>query len=76
LKALFVIGVIGLNASFFAFMRPDAYTRFALRGDSLVAGARTFALNGSGSSRALKPLSASQEFWHGWRTFQPTTERY
>ncbi|MDQ3243893.1 MAG: DUF3179 domain-containing protein [Gemmatimonadota bacterium] len=51
-------------------------TRFSLRGDSLIAGERTYALNGTGPSGSLKPLSASQEFWHSWRTFQSTTEKY
>jgi hypothetical protein len=64
------------NASFFAFERPDAQTRFLLRGDSLIAPGRAYALSGRGASGALKPLNASQEFWHSWRTFQPGTQRY
>ncbi|MFN2397627.1 MAG: DUF3179 domain-containing (seleno)protein [Gemmatimonadaceae bacterium] len=64
------------NASFFAFERPDAQTRFSLRGDSLISPGGAYALGGRGASGALKPLSASQEFWHSWRTFQPLTERY
>jgi hypothetical protein len=64
------------DQSFFAFERPDAATRFQLRGDSLVAPGTAFALNGRGSSSALKALNASQEFWHSWREFQPQTERY
>lgn len=64
------------NVSYFAFQRPDSDTRFTLRGDSLTGGGRAFALTGRGPSGQLKPLTASQEFWHSWRTFQPGTERY
>jgi len=65
------------DASFFAFERPDAATQFALRGDSLVAeGKLAYAMSGSGAAGSLKPVSASQEFWHSWRTFQPETSRY
>ena len=64
------------SASYFAFVRPDAATRFVLRGDSLVAGQRTYALSGIGPSGRLAPLNASQEFWHSWRTFHPGTTRY
>ena len=51
-------------------------TRFSMRGDSLVAGAAAYALTGQGTSGALEPLYASQEFWHSWRTFQPGTLTY
>lgn len=72
-----IVLVLGADdASFFAFERPDSATRYAMRGDSLVAGAQAFALSGHGAITSLKPLSASQEFWHSWRTFQPGTERY
>lgn len=64
------------SVSFFAFERPNAETRFSLRGDSLIAGERAYALTGHGASGALAPLNVSQEFWHSWRTFQPETERY
>jgi len=63
-------------ASFFAFERPDSATRFTVRGDSLVAGAKTYALTGRGAAGVLRPLSASQEFWHSWRTFHPGTGTY
>jgi hypothetical protein len=72
-----VLVVLGTdNASFFAYERPDAQTRFSLRGDSLVAPGRAYALSGRGPSGALKPLNPSQEFWHSWREFQPATDRY
>jgi hypothetical protein len=71
-----VLALADDSASFFAFERPDAETRFSLRGDSLIAGDRAYALSGRGDSGVLKPLNASQEFWHSWRTFQPDTKRY
>ena len=64
------------NESFFAFQRPDAATRFALRGDSLVSEVSAYDLSGHGPTGRLKPLVASQEFWHSWRSFQPGTLRY
>ena len=71
-----VLALAGDSASFFAYERPDPSTRFALRGDSLVAPGRAYALSGRGASDALTPLSASQEFWHSWRTFHPGTGTY
>ena len=64
------------SVSYFAFRRPTPSARFALRGDSLVADGHAYALSGHGPSGAIEPLNASQEFWHSWRTFQPTTGRY
>jgi hypothetical protein len=75
-----VVALAADDASFFAFERPDAATIFTLQGDSLIAGEgkgkQVYALNGQGKAGALKPVSASQEFWHSWRTFQPGTARY
>ena len=71
-----VLALASDKASFFAFTRPDSATRFTLRGDSLVTGTRAYALTGQGADGQLTPLSASQEFWHSWRTFQPATLRY
>jgi hypothetical protein len=64
------------RTSFFAFERPNATTVVELRGDSLVASGKTYALSGRGDSGALKMLSAYQEFWHSWRSFHPGTETY
>ena len=64
------------SASFFAYRRPDSATRFVLVGDSLIASGRAYALSGRGPHGTLQPLSASQEFWHSWRTFQPRTKTY
>jgi hypothetical protein len=71
-----VLALAADGASFVAYRRPDAATRFALRGDSLVAPTHAYALSGRGAAGALEPLQASQEFWHSWRTFQPETKTY
>ena len=64
------------RVSYFAFERPDSATRLSLRGDSLVSATQAYALSGSGAASALRPLFASQEFWHSWRTFHPGTTTY
>ena len=64
------------DASFFAYERPDSQNRFTLAGDRLVAAERSYDLGGRGEPESLKPVFASQEFWHSWRTFQPTTDTY
>jgi hypothetical protein len=71
-----VLALASDHASFFAFERPDPSTRFTLRGDSLVTAGRSYALNGRSDSGVLKPMFASQEFWHSWRTFHPGTRTY
>jgi hypothetical protein len=72
-----VVVLLGPDSlSYFAFRRPSDATQFAVRGDSLVSDGRAYALSGQGASGSLQPLNASQEFWHSWRTFQPTTARY
>lgn len=62
--------------SLFAFERPDAETRFALEEEKLVGAAGSYSASGSGPTGSLKAVSASQEFWHSWRSFHPDTERY
>jgi hypothetical protein len=64
------------GVNFFAFTRPDAATRFALRGDSLVTATSSYGLDGHGATGTLTPVLASQEFWHSWRTFHPGTASY
>jgi hypothetical protein len=71
-----VLALASDSVSFFAFERPDANARFSMRGDSLVASDRAYALSGQGTEGVLKPVFASQEFWHSWRTFHPGTKRY
>lgn len=70
-----VLALAADSISFFAFVRPDT-TQISLDGDSLVAGSARWAFNGQGSGAPLVPLNASQEFWHSWRTFQPSTGRF
>jgi hypothetical protein len=71
-----VVALLDDDKSFYAFVRPDSMLRFALRGDSLVAGDVAFTVLGHGATGSLVRAKASQEFWHSWRTFQPATERY
>jgi Protein of unknown function (DUF3179) len=71
-----VLALASDKSSFFAFVRPNAVTRFSVRNDSLVAGGTAYAFTGQGSTGALQAVNASQEFWHSWRTFQPATMRY
>jgi len=71
-----VLALASDTTSFFAFVRPDASTTFVVRHDSLAAGSRAYAFSGQSATGRLEPLSASQEFWHSWRTFQPATTKY
>jgi len=60
---------------FFAFERPNDNSAFNLSGDTLLFDNHKFRIDGKGidTSFSLKPLPASQEFWHSWRTFNPGT---
>jgi hypothetical protein len=71
-----VLALASDSTSFFAFERPEPSMRFALRADSLVANGKAYALTGLGDGVALKPVFASQEFWHSWREFHPGTTAY
>ena len=63
------------NKSFFAFERPSEHSIFNLNGDTLLFDNHKYRINGKGidTSFSLKPLPATQEFWHSWRTFNPGT---
>ncbi len=63
-------------ASFYAYLRPDGNAIFELLGDELVSGTQRYTLAGKNMEGDLQRISASQEFWHSWRTFQPDTRRY
>jgi len=63
--------------TFGAFQRNSATDTFSVSNDSLVSEANHYDLAGRNKSgNHLKRLKAYQEFWHSWRTFHPTTERY
>jgi hypothetical protein len=66
------------NKSFFAFEKPVSNTNMYLRNDTLILDNRQYHINGKGidTSASLKPLPASQEFWHSWRIFYPGTTKY
>jgi len=63
------------DKSFFAFQRPTENSSFNLKGDTLLFDNHKYRIDGKGidTSFSLKPLPASQEFWHSWRTFNPGT---
>jgi hypothetical protein len=65
------------NKSFFAFERPNENSMFGLNNDILEYNNHHFRIDGKGidTSVSLKPLQASQEFWHSWRTFNPNTKK-
>jgi len=71
-----VLALASDSTSFFAFERPAPSMRFTLRADSLVANGKAYAFTGLGDGVALKPVFASQEFWHSWREFHPGTTTY
>ena len=63
------------DKSFFAFERPSENSIFNLNSDTLLLDNHKYRIDGKGidTSFSLKPLPASQEFWHSWRTFNPGT---
>ena len=63
------------DKSFFAFERPNESADFSLTNDIIHFNNKQFRIDGKGIDTAfsLKPLYASQEFWHSWRTFHPGT---
>jgi hypothetical protein len=65
------------NKSFFVFQRPDENSIFHFSNDVLDCDNHHFRIDGKGidTSFSLKPLQASQEFWHSWRTFYPDTKK-
>jgi hypothetical protein len=61
--------------SFFAFERPADNSDFSLHGDTLLFANHKYRIDGKGIDTifSLKPLPATQEFWHSWQTFNPGT---
>ena len=71
-----VLIVVSKNEkSFFAFRRPDENSIFSLRSDTLLFENHKYRIDGKGIDTifSLKPLPAFQEFWHSWRSFNPST---
>ncbi len=66
------------DKSFFAFELPEPGGSVSLKSDTVVFNNKHFRLDGRGldTSFSLKPVQASQEFWHSWRTFNPGTSKY
>jgi hypothetical protein len=71
-----VIALASDTVSFVAYTRPDTASRFVVRNDSLVGAGGVFDLSGRSPKLHLRKIRASQEFWHSWRTFQPTTRQF
>jgi hypothetical protein len=63
------------DKSFFVFERPDESANFSMTNDIIFLNNKQFRIDGKGidTTFSLKPLPASQEFWHSWRTFNPGT---
>ena len=76
-KTRLAIVVSNDDKSFFAFELP-ANEKLGLQNDTLLLGNKHFNINGKGIDTAysLKPVFASQEFWHSWKTFNPATKTY
>ena len=66
------------HQSFFAFERPEYNHAFFLKGDTLVYRNHLYSINGKGidTVSSLKRLPAYQEFFHSWKTFQPSAGMY
>jgi len=65
------------DKSFFVFERPDETANFSMTNDIIFLNNKQFRIDGKGidTTFSLKPLPASQEFWHSWRTFYPGTKK-
>jgi len=63
------------DKSFFVFERPDETANFSISNDIIFLNNKQLKIDGKGidTTFSLKPLPASQEFWHSWRTFNPGT---
>ncbi len=70
------------SATFHVWMRPDSL-RFELK-NGVITDVETSSLwnwdgqcvEGVLKGKQLQPVQAYQEFWHSWRTFNPSTTRY
>ncbi|MBP7556942.1 MAG: DUF3179 domain-containing protein [Chitinophagaceae bacterium] len=73
-----LLALAGDGQSFFALQRPHMDVFFKLSGDTLYQNTARYRIDGTSidSLPSLKPLPAYQEFWHSWRSFQPSSSRY
>jgi Protein of unknown function (DUF3179) len=74
-----VLALAADGQSFAAFERPAEAERFTIDNDVLSSSAKSYDFAGKDlaePSQRLKPVPASQEFWHSWRTFHPGTQTY
>jgi hypothetical protein len=74
-----VLALAGDDVTFVAFERPAAEP-FTLQEGTLAGSDPRYdlagrTLGGDGVGPRLRPLRASQEFWHSWHTFHPSTQR-
>ena len=76
-KKPLVLVLLNDDKSFFAFETP-ANQKIVLQNDTLLLGNKHFTIDGKGIDTAfyLKPVFASQEFWHSWKIFNPGTKTY
>jgi len=73
-----VIALSDDGQGFVAFERPADVSAFSVKSNLLAANGRSYDFLGrdvAGSGPPLKPIAASQEFWHSWRSFHPNTLR-
>lgn len=70
------------SATFHVWMRPDSL-RFELKNGVITDVETSSQWNWDGQcvdgvlkGKQLQPVQAYQEFWHSWRTFNPSTTRY
>ena len=73
-----VLALTADQRSFAAFERPLDAREFAITDDTLTANAKSYDFAGrdlADTTRQLKRVQASQEFWHSWRTFHPDTQQ-
>ena len=63
------------DKSFFAFERPNDSSTVSFANNIIFFNNKQFRIDGRGidTTFSLKPVYASQEFWHSWRTFNPNT---
>jgi hypothetical protein len=72
-----VIVLASDDHTFAAFIRPSDQTNMMIQNDSLVTNQKRYDFAGRAKNgERLKPIKAYQEFWHSWKQFHPSTERY